>query len=79
MKSTGLAYLWVVLCIASVEGDCLEIEAAVKIDSCDDVPSRTSGQPLQVKQRQQECTHCNVGTIPLAPVPTAAVPALPAG
>lgn len=43
MKSTGVAYLWIVLCIASVERDCLEIEAAVKIDSCDDVPSNDIG------------------------------------
>jgi hypothetical protein len=32
------AYLWVVLSVAGVEGDSLEVEAAVEVDGGDDVP-----------------------------------------
>jgi hypothetical protein len=59
-------YLWIVLSIASMQRDGLEIESAIEVDRSDDISLRT-GINLCSQERQQEYTHCNVGTIPLTP------------
>jgi len=37
-KLVRVWYLWIVLCIAGMEGDRLQIEPTIKIDGSDDVP-----------------------------------------
>lgn len=57
-------YLRVVLCIPSMQCNRLQIQATIKIDSCDNI-SFIAHKPVFFVI--QWITHCNVGTIPETP------------
>lgn len=66
-----------------MECDGFQIQATVKVDSCDDVSLKENMFSILVdqkrkkkKKKQQEYTHCKVGTIPL---PGALAPGVAAG
>ena len=60
-------YLGIVLGVACVQRNRLEVQPAVKVDSGDDVPLKNDEHEQSYFTSLADYTHCSVGVMPLGP------------